>query len=54
MGGTVLTERIDHMRDADGRTLMSIRVMGTFDVKDGKIAAWRDYFDTAGLASGAP
>ena len=52
MGDTVLTERIDHVRDGAGKTLMSIRVMGAFDVKDGKIMAWRDYFDTAGLASG--
>lgn len=51
-GDTVLTERIDHVRDQSGKTLMSIRVMGAFDVKQGKIVAWRDYFDTAGLASG--
>ncbi len=51
-GDTVLTERIDHVRDGAGKTLMSIRVMGAFDVRDGKILAWRDYFDTAGLASG--
>ena len=47
-----IRDRIDHVRDAAGKTLMSIRVMGAFDVKDGKIMAWRDYFDTAGLASG--
>ncbi len=52
-GDTVLTERIDHVRDSSGKTLMSIRVMGAFDVKEGKIMAWRDYFDTAGFASGA-
>jgi limonene-1,2-epoxide hydrolase len=51
-GDVVLTERIDHVRDASGKTLMSIRVMGAFEVKDGKIVAWRDYFDTAGLAAG--
>ena len=52
VGDTVLTERIDHVRDGDGKTLMSIRVMGVFEVKDGKILAWRDYFDTAGFGSG--
>lgn len=52
-GDTVLTERIDHVRDGAGKTLMSIRVMGVFELKDGRIVAWRDYFDTAGLASGA-
>jgi limonene-1,2-epoxide hydrolase len=51
-GDVVQTERIDHVRDADGKTLMSIRVMGVFEVADGKITAWRDYFDTAGFASG--
>jgi limonene-1,2-epoxide hydrolase len=51
-GDVVLTERIDHVRDSAGTTLMSIRVMGTFEVVDGKITAWRDYFDTAGLAAG--
>lgn len=51
-GNTVLTERIDHVRDEAGKTLMSIRVMGAFEVSDGKISAWRDYFDTAGLAAG--
>jgi limonene-1,2-epoxide hydrolase len=51
-GDTVLTERIDHVRDGSGKTLMSIRVMGVFEVKDGKIVAWRDYFDTAGFAAG--
>jgi limonene-1,2-epoxide hydrolase len=52
-GDTVLTERIDHVRDGAGKTLMSIRVMGVFELEDGKIVAWRDYFDTAGLAAGA-
>lgn len=51
-GDTVLTERIDHVRDGSGKTLMSIRVMGVFEVKDDKIVAWRDYFDTAGFAAG--
>jgi limonene-1,2-epoxide hydrolase len=26
-------------------------VMGTFEVVDGKIAAWRDYFDMATITS---
>jgi limonene-1,2-epoxide hydrolase len=53
IGDTVLTERIDHVRDGDGKTLMSIRVMGAFDVKDGMIVAWRDYFDTKTFMSGS-
>jgi len=52
-GNTVLTERIDHLHDADGKLVMSLPVAGIFEVADGKITAWRDYFDTAGtLAAG--
>ena len=42
-GPLVMTERIDHlvMGDKD----IGLPVMGTFEVRDGKIAAWRDYFD---------
>ena len=42
-GNIVMTERIDHlvMGDKD----IGLPVMGTFEVRDGKIAAWRDYFD---------
>jgi len=50
MGDKVLTERIDHVLGPDGKPTMTIRLMGIFEVKDGKIAAWRDYFDTAGFA----
>ncbi len=42
-GGTVLTERVDVFR-YPGKEI-SLPVMGTFEVVDGKIAAWRDYFD---------
>lgn len=42
-GATVLTERTDHFTLKDG--VASLPVMGAFDVRDGKIAAWRDYFD---------
>jgi limonene-1,2-epoxide hydrolase len=44
-GGTVLTERLDIFTLANGR--IELPVMGTFEVRDGKIAAWRDYFDMA-------
>ena len=42
-GDTVLTERVDvfHLPNAT----IELPVMGTFEVRDGKIAAWRDYFD---------
>lgn len=44
-GGTVLTERLDVFTFANGR--IELPVMGTFEIRDGKIAAWRDYFDMA-------
>jgi limonene-1,2-epoxide hydrolase len=44
-GSTVLTERLDVFTFANGR--VDLPVMGTFEVRDGKIAAWRDYFDMA-------
>ena len=50
VGNKVLTERIDHLLAADGTTVMSLAVMGIFEVEDGKLTAWRDYFDTAGIA----
>src|ERR1700690_2592859 len=42
-GDTVLTERVDVFRLPNAT--IELPVMGTFEVKDGKIAAWRDYFD---------
>jgi limonene-1,2-epoxide hydrolase len=46
VGRKVLTERVDHMLDADGKKIDLLRVMGIFEVDDnGKITRWRDYFD---------
>ena len=42
--GTVLTERTDSFCFL-GKP-MEVPVMGAFDLRDGKITAWRDYFDT--------
>jgi limonene-1,2-epoxide hydrolase len=41
-GDTVLTERVDKFIGAKN---VELPVMGTFEIKEGKIAAWRDYFD---------
>jgi limonene-1,2-epoxide hydrolase len=41
----VLTERTDHFT-MKGKTA-PLPVMGAFHVVDGKITAWRDYFDMA-------
>lgn len=48
-GPTVLTERVDVFR-YPGKEV-ALPVMGTFEVVDGKIAAWRDYFDLNQLMS---
>ena len=42
-GNVVLTERIDTFTIGD--VVAPLPVMGTFEVRDGKISAWRDYFD---------
>jgi limonene-1,2-epoxide hydrolase len=42
-GNVVLTERVDRFFSPD-RTI-EIPVMGTFEIADGSITAWRDYFD---------
>jgi len=44
-GDLVLTERTDKFKMAG--QWIAIRVMGTFEIQNGKIAKWRDYFDLA-------
>ena len=44
-GDVVLTERVDTFQMGD--KTVALEVMGTFELRDGKIAAWRDYFDMA-------
>ena len=46
-GSTVLTERVD--RFVFGETPVAVPVMGAFEIRDGKISAWRDYFDLASM-----
>ena len=49
-GDIVLNERVDTFVIAGNPT--PIRVMGIFELRDGRIARWRDYFDMAGLTGG--
>jgi limonene-1,2-epoxide hydrolase len=42
-GNVVLTERVDTI--AVGQRVGALPVMGTFEIRDGKISRWRDYFD---------
>ncbi|MDX6286378.1 MAG: limonene,2-epoxide hydrolase [Frankiales bacterium] len=51
-GPIVMTERVDHFIKAD--TTISLPVMGIFEVHDGVITAWRDYFDLNQFASQLP
>ncbi len=45
-GNKVLTERIDRIINSEGTEVMTVACMGVFEIEDGKIAVWRDYFDT--------
>lgn len=44
--GAVLTERVDHFLMPKDRRI-SVRVMGIFELSEGLVARWRDYFDLA-------
>lgn len=43
-GNLVITERIDTMVQHDGKRA-DLPVAGVFELRGGKICAWRDYFD---------
>jgi limonene-1,2-epoxide hydrolase len=45
-GDVVFSERIDHHWDAQGRDLMTPHIAGVMEIRDGKIAALRDFYDT--------
>ncbi|TXI52858.1 MAG: hypothetical protein E6Q57_04390 [Mycobacterium sp.] len=47
--GIVFTERMDVGRSQAGEELLTVPVVGVFEVRDGKIARWTDYFDPRGL-----
>jgi limonene-1,2-epoxide hydrolase len=49
-GGLVMNERVDTI-SMDGNDI-ALRLMGVFETRDGKIAAWRDYFDMSAFAGG--
>jgi limonene-1,2-epoxide hydrolase len=44
--GVILTERVDHLKDAAGEIIVSFPVMGILELNaDGRIQAWREFFD---------
>ena len=49
-GNVVMNERTDVMHRKDGGE-SPLPVTGVFEVVDGRIAAWRDYFDLATVTS---
>ena len=48
-GDVVMNERIDRFT-ANGKAI-ALPVVGVFELRDGKISAWRDYFDLAQFRS---
>lgn len=46
----VMNERIDYL-PGDGSNKKALPVMGVFEMSDGKITAWRDYFDMAMMSA---
>ena len=46
----VLTERLERFRHRAGtKAPFDLPVMGVFELRDGRITAWRDYFDRSQL-----
>jgi limonene-1,2-epoxide hydrolase len=41
----VMTERVDHFLMGDSR--ISVPCVATFELRNGKITAWRDYWDSS-------
>ncbi len=51
VGNLVMNERIDHFDPPTGRAF-GLPVAGAFEVRNGKIVAWRDYFCMRQFAEG--
>ncbi len=45
-GSVVFIERVSHITFANGRKI-DCPIVGVFEVRDGKISSWKDYFDKA-------
>jgi limonene-1,2-epoxide hydrolase len=50
-GPLVMNERLDHFSPPQGKPY-SLPVAGVFEVHDGRIRAWRDYFDIGQIERG--
>ena len=49
VGEVVFTERVDWMLRPDGSRVGPFPVVGVTEFRDGKISAWREYFDGRNL-----
>ena len=50
-GGIVMSERIERFyRHGHSDLVLALPVTGVFEIRDGKIAVWRDYFDAGQVA----
>lgn len=45
-GDVVFSERVDHHWDDQGRDLMTPHIAGVMEIRNGRIAALRDFYDT--------
>lgn len=52
-GDIVFTERVDHLCRADGARIVSALVAGILEWRNGRIVAWREYFDSASFVGRA-
>lgn len=50
-GNTVVAERLDRIKI--GERAVDLPCCGVFEMRDGKISVWRDYFDMATYTRGA-
>ena len=46
VGNLVMNERVDYVGLKNGKTA-AIPIMAAFEIREGKIAVWRDYYDMA-------
>jgi limonene-1,2-epoxide hydrolase len=50
-GDTVLTERVDTLRRADGSIISAAPLVGVLTYRDGQLVYWREYFDAGTFVS---
>ena len=51
-GDAVLIERFETFRNPDGSVYLGLPVVGVAEFVDGKIAQWREYYDSSAIPGG--